>query len=170
MAEEKFNLRSWASNSKAPRDQATKQNAADPNEIVNLLGLKWDPTSDTLTFNQRAITPSFLHLITKREILRQSSKTFDPLGILSPVTIKAKLFLQELWQQRVEWDEPLSPELVTTWVNIAKEIDNVTTTVLPRCPFSPQNTNPSSTLLHIFADASMKAYGAVAYLCNGSEA
>ena len=108
MAEGKFNLRSWASNSKALRDQATKQNGADPNEIVNLLGLKWDPTSDTLTFNQRAITPSFLHLITKREILRQLSKTFDPLGMLSPVTIKAKLFLQELWQQRVEWDEPLS--------------------------------------------------------------
>ena len=164
----KFNLRSWASNSKALRHQATKQSAADPNKIVNLLGLKWDPTSDTLTFNQRAITLSFLHLITKREILRQSSKTFDPFGMLSPVTIKAKLFLQELWQQRVEWDEPLSPELVTTWVNIAKEIDNVTTTVQPRCPL-PQNTNPSSTQLHIFADASMKAYGAVAYLCHGSE-
>ena len=95
IAEGKFNLRSWASNSKALRDQAFKQNAADPNEIVNLLGLKWDPTSDTLTFNQRAITPSFLHLITKRKILRQSSKTFDPLGMLSPVTITAKLFLSE---------------------------------------------------------------------------
>ena len=104
MAEGKFNLRSWVSNSKALRDQATKQNAADPNEIVNLLGLKWDPTSnsDTPTFNQRAIISSFLHLITKRKILRQSSKTCDPLGMLSPVTIKAKLFLQELWQQTVE--------------------------------------------------------------------
>lgn len=88
---------------------------------------------------------------------------------LSPVTIKAKLFVHELWQRNVEWDELLPPELVTIWLNIAKAIQDITTTSLSRYPFSPQNINPSSIQLHVFADASTKAYGAVSYLSNGTE-
>ena len=72
MAEGKFNLRSRTSNSKLLQDQAASQNAADSNKVVNLLGLKWDPTSDTLTFNQRPISPSYTHLITKHEVLWES--------------------------------------------------------------------------------------------------
>lgn len=154
MAEGKFNLRSWTSNSKLLRDQAASQNAADSNKVVNLLGLKWDQTSDTLTFNQRPISPSYTHLITKREVLRESSKTFDPLGILSPVMIKAKLLLQELWQQKIEWDEPLPSDLATSWTNIAKEIENATMTMLPRCNFSPQNTDHSrATFIYLLTQA-----------------
>lgn len=169
MAEGKFNLRSWTSNSKLLRNQAASQNAADSNKVINLFGLKWDPTSDTLTFNQRPISPSYTHLITKREVLRESSKTFDPLGILSLVMIKAKLLLQELWQQKIEWDEPLPSDLATSWTNSAKDFENATMTMLPRCQFSQQNTDHSRSHLHVFADASMKAYGAVAYLCNCAE-
>lgn len=83
--------------------------------------------------------------------------------------IKAKLLIQELWQQKIESDEPLPSDLATSWTNIAKDFENATMTMLPRCNFSPQNTDHSRSHLHVFADASMKAYGAVAYLCNGAE-
>jgi len=46
----------------------------------------------------------------KREVLRESCKVFDPLGLLSPVTIRAKTFMQSLWQRNVEWDEPLADD------------------------------------------------------------
>jgi len=59
----------------------------------------------------KAAIPEHHTLITKREVLQQSSKIFDPQGYLSPVTIQAKLLLQQLWQANVQWDEPL-PQLL----------------------------------------------------------
>jgi len=44
----------------------------------------------------------FSMLATKWEILKWTSSVFDPLGLISPVTIMAKLFLQSLWQQNLE--------------------------------------------------------------------
>jgi len=43
----------------------------------------------------------------KREVLKDSSKLFNPLGITSPVSVHAKLFMQKLWHLHVDWDEPL---------------------------------------------------------------
>ena len=34
---------------------------------------------------------------------------FDPLGLVSPDTNSAKLFLQQLWQEHLEWDTTLDP-------------------------------------------------------------
>ena len=101
MTEGNFNLRSWASNSKVLHTQATSDNVADKNEVVNLLGLKWTPSTDTLSLNPKLTSPPPESTYTKREVLRQASKTYDPLGLISPVTIKAKIFMQELSKSRV---------------------------------------------------------------------
>ena len=37
---------------------------------------------------------------TKREVLASLAAFFDPLGMTTPVTLKMKLFLQELWEKR----------------------------------------------------------------------
>ena len=119
MNEAHFNLRSWSSNSSSLRDQAAKDGTADSNEIVNILGLKWDPSTDTICLTSSKDEPT-RQLVTKRKVLQVSSKVYDPLGLLSPVTIRAKLLIQELWQQQLEWDEPLSPEL-GSWLGAESE-------------------------------------------------
>ena len=50
--------------------------------------------------------------ITERDILQDS---FDPLGLITPVTIQAKIFLQELWGKHLQWDEPLHDDLKNKW-------------------------------------------------------
>ena len=103
MNEAHFNLRSWSSNSSLIRDQDAKDGTADTNEIMNILGLKWDPSTDTIFLTSNK-DKSARRLVTKRNVLQVSSKVYDPLGLLSPVTSRAKLLIQELWQQQLEWD------------------------------------------------------------------
>jgi len=48
---------------------------------VNVLGLLWDTSGDTLTLAPKELTSTHNSLITKREVLKDMSKIFDPLAL-----------------------------------------------------------------------------------------
>lgn len=106
-------------------------------------------------------------LATKREVLRESSKVFDPLGLLSPIIVKAKIFIQELWKTNLKWDQKLPAAMQSTWMDISTKVSEALSTKLNR------NDNPSinSTCdsLHVFTDASRQAYGACVYLLSNNK-
>ena len=131
--------------------------------------MHWDTRSDQLFLSPCTATAT-QRTTTKREILRWSSGIFDPLGFISPVTIRAKLFLQQLWQERVDWDAPLNTPLNTEWHTIAANITDAMTFSLPRkyAASIPPSEN-TTTVLHVFADASLKAYGAAAYIQQNNQ-
>lgn len=54
----------------------------------------------------------------KRSLLSDISKVFDPLGWLSPVTTKLKLIFQNVWQLKIEWDEKLPGDICTEWKKV----------------------------------------------------
>ena len=83
MKEANFNLRSWASNSPMLNALATQDSAADINTTVNILGIHWSTHNDQLHLAATNST-NVNKLVTKREILQHSCKTFDPLGLLLP--------------------------------------------------------------------------------------
>ena len=60
------------------------------------------------------------NVTTKQEVLHCIAKIFDPLGLLAPVSLGGKLFLQKLWKINQSWDEPLSRDLSTEWNHIFK--------------------------------------------------
>lgn len=91
-----FNERSWASNNQLLRERAAKDNAADTSNVVNILGLKWNLLTDTLSLKTHEIYQPSSRPITKRTVLQIALRTYDPLALLSPVTIKARLLMQEL--------------------------------------------------------------------------
>jgi len=111
MKDAQFNLRSWAFNSHDIAEQASKEGVHDCNNPVNVLGLQWNRHTDVLSLLTKSPLPAATSLVTKRDVLSESSKVYDPLGLLSPVIIKAKIFIQKLWQLNVEWDEPLTNAL-----------------------------------------------------------
>jgi len=127
----------------------------------------WNITSDTTILMQ---TSNLYHsVVTKREVLQETAKVFDPLGLLQPLTVAAKILIQELWKEGIDWDDPLPPSLDQKWCTVAKEIGDATKLEFPHCYFtSDVSVDSSGTELHIFADASQKAYGAAAYLVQYS--
>ena len=107
--------------------------------------------------------------ITQREVLKQSSRVYDPLGFLTPISITAKLIMQELWKNKFAWDEPLPMEIQSHWVDLATDLeyDTIWTSL---DDFSLNQTAQILTILFIqFVDAIPNAYGAVTYICNGSQ-
>ena len=102
--------------------------------------------------------------ITKLQI---SSQIYDPLGWTTPVTVRTKILLQEIWQTKLTWDEPLPTALADTWLTILPDLMKLSQLTIPRTYFRSSDT--STFHLYAFADASTKAYGAVVYICQNNE-
>jgi len=98
---------------------------------VNVLGLQWNTHTDVLSLSTKSLLPAATSLVTKRDVLNESSKVYDPLGLLSPVTIKAKIFMQKLWQLNVEWDEPLTNADQQQLLHIAEDIQLAMNMAIP---------------------------------------
>ena len=112
---------------------------------------------DTLSLTQKSLDMGHSP-VNKRQVLQQSSKCFDPLGT---VTILAKLLLQTLWQKKISWDEPLSTEYQHLWQTLLQELRHLNTISTPRHYWKDRISTDSPVELHMFSDASTKAYGAV---------
>jgi hypothetical protein len=69
---------------------------------------------------------------TKRMLLADLNRIFDPLGFLAPVLIKGKIFVQQLWQLKVEWDQNLPSELKKKWDIFYQEFKDLSHLSIPR--------------------------------------
>ena len=135
-----FTLRKWNSSSKEvreriaaeqvatagnvgsddiPNDLATEtttsppstSSAAEESRQVKILGLNWSVQSDKLLCDTAELLAYAKSLpITKRSVLKISAKIFDPLGFLSPFTIKMEILFQILCNRKLEWDTKLAGE------------------------------------------------------------
>ena len=73
------------------------------------LGIMWSAQSDEFRFQTKDVGKHFSG--TKRDFLRKIATLFDPLGLVQPFIIRAKIILQEMWLEGVDWDKPLNQGL-----------------------------------------------------------
>lgn len=83
-------------------------------ETVDFLGLNRQPPVDTLSFPSEDSVHS-PEQITKRSVLAQTARLFDPCGWIAAVVFSAKHFMQQLCQCSYDWDSPLAPEFLSFW-------------------------------------------------------
>ncbi|XP_049883593.1 uncharacterized protein LOC126379074 [Pectinophora gossypiella] len=160
-----FNLRKWNSNEPTILDdlrddqrcsKTTIDFSSEQTPSSKTLGMRWNPAADTFTYNWNLPAKDNL---TKRNLLAQISKLYDPLGWLSPTTIKAKLLFQKMWMSKNEWDEPVSAAVVKEWEDIRQDLHNVNKLTIPRW----LNCTTNKLEIHGYCDASEKAYACVLY-------
>ena len=183
-----FQLRKWKTNDKTVRetilqsekDQGNEwsdmeeeltyakqslQNAEVLGGKTKVLGIIWDNDKDNLEFDLTKLSKNLGdHRPSKRGILSTLAMLFDPLGLLSPIGICAKIIFQELCVEKLDWDDPLPDSKVARWEIWLHDLDSVKTISIPRCVFSQVDNDVLSCELHGFGDASQKAYCAVVYL------
>lgn len=160
-----FPLQKWTSNCKEIlkfHTEATVDTTV-PVEIepslVKLLGLFWQPSTDTYHFVSHSTVPS---KVTKRTILSEIAQLFDPLGLLSPIIVQAKMFLQELWMVKFGWDELLSPKMQARWNAFRQQLQNLQQLSIPR--WISFSTTSLSLEIHGFSDVLQLAMAAAIYL------
>ena len=100
---------------------------------------------------------------TKRNLTSDIAKVFDALGWIAPVTVKAKMMLQRLWEKQVHWGEPVPKSLLEMWSQWRAELPVLMDKLIPRC-YHPKYANIAFKQLHGFSDASEQAYAGVVYL------
>ncbi|XP_055644340.1 uncharacterized protein LOC129780287 [Toxorhynchites rutilus septentrionalis] len=163
-----FTLRKWNSNcpeilAEIPDSLKNMSNSLEfdsSERTIKMLGLIWEPHSDYFHFTVPQWNESTE--INKRIILSDFARLFDPLGLVGPVIVQAKIFLQDLWKQGCSWTEPLKEELRQWWLIYRSSMVGLTNLRIPR--WIAFSNDVVSAEIHGFCDASEKAYGACVYL------
>lgn len=160
----KLMLRKWTSNSEQfletiPEEKSEKiLQAFDKDLVTKALGLQWDPIKDTFSFNVKFQWDTLP--LTKRKLLSQASKLFDPLGWCAPVILKTKLIMQEVWMSGIDWDTLVEETTKNQWMQLRQEFATLSEIQIKRW-IGVQAADDIQ--LHGFSDASEKAYSAVVY-------
>ncbi|XP_036340135.1 uncharacterized protein LOC118749441 [Rhagoletis pomonella] len=152
LARSNFRLRNWCSNSQellgdipnADRESFLKFYGG--SNITKALGLVWDPLKDSF----------FLGRNSKRSALSTIARCYDPLGLIGPTLTKAKIIMQRMWRDKLEWDEGLPQSLDTAWSAFCKDFVDVHHLSFPRYIGATQE-------VHTFCDASLEGYGVCIY-------
>ena len=101
---------------------------SDPQEYTKTLGLEWNTNMDHFHVMIANLPP--LKTVTKRLLVSDITKTFDVLGWFVPSIIKAKILLQWLREQKVDWDDPVYP-----WLQWRFELNLLANKNIPHCYF-----------------------------------
>ena len=97
------------------RESTNQDKFMDNNYQIKTLGVSQKPNLDHFSLYSNLTIEGN---VTKRQLLSETAKLFDPVGWLSPIVIRFKVLLQKLWVQGFEWDQLVSKEIQNEWKQI----------------------------------------------------
>ncbi|GFQ69325.1 uncharacterized protein TNCT_78421 [Trichonephila clavata] len=154
MSKAGFELPGWVSSTEQQNQEKTK---------CSVLGLLWEPNTDLLTCDLRNISTELNDTCSKWQLLSISQKIFDPIGFTAPVTLIPKLLMQKAFKNyELTWDQKLPPEIVEEFKNWLASLEFLKLIQIPR--YFAGLVDESTTTLHMFRDASGKAFAACVFL------
>ena len=155
-----FEVQQLACNSQKVQEGITSNTGEEILDRIKLLGSVWDRVNDfiiplPLKLNAKANT--------KRTILSSINSVYDLFGVYSPMLNRAKLFLQDIQQnKKLDWDTILPQEQIKTWQNIVKQAN-----ATPEIPIKRVVGNRDSNYaLVAFLDSSRQLFGIVIYIID----
>ncbi|GFT39175.1 uncharacterized protein TNCV_3686761 [Trichonephila clavipes] len=118
-----FELHKWVSNSPELLKDLSASSYVFDKEFqdapVKTLGMLWDPKVDCLTYKVKI---SDKVNFSKRDVLSEIARLYDPLGLIGPIVTKVKIFIQELWKIKLDWSEQLPPDAMEECMNFYQKL------------------------------------------------
>ena len=139
-----------------PQDKKAKQVTLSEGEgaAIKALGIVWDTEHDVFRFPEG---PPDLNPWTLRKMTSSAGQLFDPLVLLGPATLPAKLLIQHAWRYQDSWDMEL-PECLGKKMSLyCKNQRQLYKVGVPRYIGKQEGR------LVVFTDASTMAQAAAAY-------
>ena len=160
-----FRLTKFVANSqKLMHALPTSDIAMGKEEIITesrILGVKWDVLQDEFFFNYQF---EMSESLSRRKMLQVISSIYDPLGLISPMMVRAKVLLQIAVRNKCAWDEDVPKVLLQDWNDWCLEMKGTSQLRFPRCLVQGELHDLSECELHFFSDASDVALGCCCYL------
>ena len=140
---------------------------ADPDNSLTrqrVFGMPWDPEKDVYFIPPDSYqNVKDIQTPTQRSLLKFTSSILDPLGLTAPLTIRLRTCMQLAWTTGQHWDKPIPKEHLADFHQWTSEIDHFQKIELHR-QLHNYKSQPKRHELHVFSDASEKAFSAVSYL------
>ncbi|XP_062544887.1 uncharacterized protein LOC134211735 [Armigeres subalbatus] len=169
-----FYIRKFVSNSDEvlkglPMDRidSSKLISLDMNEpsYQKVLGIQWDTEKDEMVYRIDCLTS--LDTLTKRQLLSFVARVYDPLGLISNVTIESRIILQDLWRRQLGWDDEVPEDIKQRLVDWYLRVERLDSFRILRCYSKALDVKKRE--MHVFVDASERAFAAVIYFRTLSE-
>lgn len=169
MSKHGFTLAKWVTNDPEVfvvlHDGNAEEVEMDRENTNAVLGVHWNPGCDE--FRYKVKNPPSNQTSTKRSIVSDIARLFDPAGFLSPIIVRAKILIQRLWLRKMGWDDSVADSeaekedgVAKDWVAFRRELPDVEKIRIPRWI----RTQPNAAVqIHGFSDASQEAYGVAFY-------
>lgn len=164
LAKGQFHLRKWRSNDDRTLNHLLEESKTEDMLVINkdaalkTLGILWNQKEDILLYQKRE---EKIGRITKRSVISEIARVYDPLGLIGPVMIIAKIIMQQLWTLNLDWDESLPQELHSNWKAYQLSWRQLEDLKIPR-RVTGLDVSREITI-HGFSDALERAYGACLY-------
>ncbi|XP_059091074.1 uncharacterized protein LOC131886691 [Tigriopus californicus] len=129
------------------------------------LGVSFHTNTDELVYQVHSVATTWdpNAVETKRTVLSKIAGIFDPLGLVAPQTILLKICMQSIWKRgNIDWDDKLPSDKQEEWTQAVKILALQQTQHFPR--YIGFETREQMVELHVFCDASKKAYACCIYI------
>ncbi|XP_053406659.1 uncharacterized protein LOC123538298 [Mercenaria mercenaria] len=161
-----MNLREWMTNNEEIQSIIPDDDKS-AGGIVKVLGHLWNAENDSIQLKDPKLLKDVK--VTKRNILKQLASVFDPLGLCSPLSLRGKILLQQIWSKGYDWDDLLEKKDSDAWVEIRSDLEQIESVRFQRNICMTNDVNNVEYSLACFCDASGKAYAASIYLVQVKE-
>lgn len=119
--------------------------------VERALGIHWNTDTDQFGVQIKSKQREF----TRRGLLSIVSSVYDPLGLVCPFVLRAKMVFQDECKSGKEWDDPLSPENQVRWSKWLEELPLLDQFKVERCLVPADFGKLVKCELHHFCHASL---------------